>query len=283
MATRTVAEAPSSLSDMAVIGECRGCAVVHLVLGLLLIAGLPSLACGQSPYALSWARDGGIAASAAVLSIGSWLVQEDLCPLTPEQILELSRTDVNPFDRGATSLYSDDAALASDWLLYGTIAAPLGMLADTRVRDDPGVYLLMYAETLALNGALGELVKGLTGRPRPYVYNDGVTLEAKTDANARESFYSNHTSFAFASAVFLMTTLMDYGSESHLAPYGVGLAFASAATVGILRVASGRHFPSDVIVGALVGSLIGWGIPALHRNPVEQTTPHVVLAISLPL
>ena len=43
------------------------------------------------------------------------------------------------------------------------------------------------------------------------------------------------------------------------------LLFGGAAAVGTLRVAAGRHFPTDVLAGAALGSLIGWLIPTVHR------------------
>jgi membrane-associated phospholipid phosphatase len=44
-----------------------------------------------------------------------------------------------------------------------------------------------------------------------------------------------------------------------------------AATVGTLRVLSGKHFPTDVLTGAVVGSALGWLIPELHRNKGSNT------------
>jgi len=248
-----------------------------------LVLGLPSPTWGQSPYALSWERDGALGASALALGLGAWLAQDATPPLTVDQINALSSFDINPLDRGATRLYSEDASVASDWILYSLITVPLAMLADRRVRDDWQTYLLMYAETLALNGGAGQLVKAVTGRTRPYAYNPDVPVELKMSPIARESFYSSHTSFAFSSAVFLAATLVDYGADADLAPYAVGLAALGATAVGVLRYASGKHFPTDVLVGALAGSLIGWAIPALHRTRVEPASPRIGVAFSIPL
>jgi membrane-associated phospholipid phosphatase len=40
------------------------------------------------------------------------------------------------------------------------------------------------------------------------------------------------------------------------------LAVAGAVGVGVLRVAAAKHFPSDVVVGAVVGTATGF---VLHR------------------
>ena len=44
-----------------------------------------------------------------------------------------------------------------------------------------------------------------------------------------------------------------------------GSTMSVAALTAYARVAAGRHFPSDVIVGAIVGSAIGHLIPRSHR------------------
>ena len=40
--------------------------------------------------------------------------------------------------------------------------------------------------------------------------------------------------------------------------------YALAATTGALRVAAHKHFPTDVLAGAALGSAIGWFVPQLY-------------------
>jgi membrane-associated phospholipid phosphatase len=44
-----------------------------------------------------------------------------------------------------------------------------------------------------------------------------------------------------------------------------GGSLALAAVTGWLRVRAGRHYPTDVLAGAALGSLIGWLVPRLHE------------------
>ena len=44
------------------------------------------------------------------------------------------------------------------------------------------------------------------------------------------------------------------------------LLFGSASATAILRVAAAQHFPSDVIVGAVVGSGISYVICKYHQD-----------------
>jgi membrane-associated phospholipid phosphatase len=79
------------------------------------------------------------------------------------------------------------------------------------------------------------------------------------------SFYSGHTSTAFAMATaygYLFTAR--HPRSKWIAPVWI-LGYAYASTTGVLRVAAGKHFWSDVIVGAIAGTAVGLAIPAAHR------------------
>lgn len=188
-------------------------------------------------------------------------------PLTPEEIADLDADQVWAFDRFATRRWSDRAAAASDIGGYGMAAAPLLLLAETGSRMDGGELLMMYGETVLLQQAVVGLLKSAVGRPRPYVYNDDPRIDPgyKQSRFAVRSFPSGHTATAFAAAVFTgeVYAKLNPGKSSRHWVRGAGLA--AAAATGWLRVASGRHFLSDVVAGAVIGSLAGWAVPRLHE------------------
>lgn len=93
-----------------------------------------------------------------------------------------------------------------------------------------------------------ELIKTLAARNRPVLY----TTDAPTAADnldSRRSFPSGHAAAAFAIAV---SYWLD--ANEHTLPARVA-ALATAAGVAALRVAAGRHFPSDVAAGAALGTV----------------------------
>jgi hypothetical protein len=192
-------------------------------------------------------------------------------PLTVEEIQSLSRDDVFALDRFVTYNYSEDAATTSDVLEWSCIVAPLALFISPDIRKDFSTVGLMYLQTALFSvGAFG-VTKGLAPRPRPYVYNENVPLQEKLHPNAKRSFFSGHTTISFASVVFLSKVYGDYFPDSEWKPYIWGVSLGIAATVGYLRIAAGKHFLTDVLVGAIVGSAIGYLIPKIHEKSKEGT------------
>lgn len=89
------------------------------------------------------------------------------------------------------------------------------------------------------------LLKRLIQRPRPADAHQA--LSAFITPSDQFSFPSGHTAAAFMVAL-IMTAFVPA-----LAPLCYGLASA----IGLSRVLLGVHFPSDIVAGALLGSLAG--------------------------
>lgn len=223
-------------------------------------------ASGASPYETSWSKDGWIAGLSVASGIGAIVVSQTPSPLTVREINALSRESVNRFDRSATYRYSENIDDASDVLMYAVSATPFVLLPGDRVQDDWETFFVMYAEVIALAAILPAYGKATVERPRPYTYNPNVPMDIKTTSDAKKSFFSRHTSMAFASAVFLSTAYDDYYPDSHSSPYVWVGSLLAASAVGYMRFASGKHFPTDIITGAVVGSAVGLLIPWLHRT-----------------
>jgi hypothetical protein len=232
---------------------------------LVLAAAIAGPVQGGSPYRLDRSKDGWLAGGSAVAAVGGILVSRTPDPLTAREIDRLSRESVNAFDRGATYRYSTDISRASDVVVGIVAAAPLALLLDSGVRDDWQTCSVMYVETVALAVILPAYGKGTVDRIRPFVYNPDAPIGAKTTSDARKSFFSRHTSAAFASAVFLSSVYGDYHPGSAARPYVWAGSLLAATAVGVMRYESGEHFPTDVIVGAVAGGAVGYLIPRIHR------------------
>src|SRR5208283_5923598 len=85
---------------------------------------------------------------------------------------------------------------------------------------------------------------------------------SKYDPNCVKSFWSGHTSDAFASASLVCAeheAVGLYGSTADAITCGASLMIAG--TVGYLRIAANDHHASDVIAGAAVGIATGYFMP----------------------
>lgn len=187
-------------------------------------------------------------------------------PLSQEDIARQDRSEVNAFDRSATCNWSPESARWSDRLRTTLVISPALLMLDTQMRSDFLIIAVMYAESILIEEGLTGIVKNTTGRKRPFVYNPDVPDSRKTEESAVRSFYSGHASTAFNSAIFFCTVFSDYYPDSRLRwAVWVGM-LATASMVGYLRYRAGMHYPTDVIAGAVMGSLSGFTVPFLHRQ-----------------
>ena len=88
--------------------------------------------------------------------------------------------------------------------------------------------------------------------------------------DASLSFYSGHSATAFAMATATSRIFMLRHPDSDwVVPLWLG-SEALAATTAVLRVEAGKHFWSDVAIGALVGSAVGYLVPEMHLRPARN-------------
>jgi membrane-associated phospholipid phosphatase len=245
------------------------------LLGLVFLVGAanPAFAVDEFPYDLETGTEAAVLGSTAVLfGLGLW-ADQGYEPLTPEEIAALDPETINGFDRSATRRWSPGAAKASDIMLYATMVAPVSLAFTDQGSRQPGKLGVMYLETLLLQGGLTFLAKNSFSRTRPYVYNDNpdIPLAQKMEKTSRRSFYSGHTSSAFASMVFLASVFEKLYPDSSARGWVWGGCLTAAATTGYLRYAAGRHYPTDILVGAAMGAFVGYLVPSLHE--IEVDTP----------
>jgi membrane-associated phospholipid phosphatase len=160
------------------------------------------------------------------------------------------------FDRWALSPISTPLSRGSDVLL---VALGIGTVATTLHDDRSGRELVSALQAGLWAESATELLKVGFGRERPVLYTQqGVGAETNKD-NLR-SFPSGHTSVAFA----LATSLWLAERDMHGRPGLVGwLGFVGATGIGVLRVAAGKHFPSDVFAGAVLGTATALTVHAI--------------------
>ena len=185
--------------------------------------------------------------------------------MTPQDVMYLNTNDIPAFERFVSRNWNPKIAKASDIILMASFALPLTILINSKhFKKSLPKYGLMYLETLLLTAGVTDIIKNTVNRARPYSYNPNAPLDEKLKEDALKSFLSGHSSFAFATSIFFAKIFNDTYPNSKLRPYVWGSAIVLASTVAAFRVAAGKHFLTDVLVGAIVGASIGFLIPQLH-------------------
>jgi len=140
-----------------------------------------------------------------------------------------------------------------------------------RGSDDVALQMaLIDVEAFAIVGAIEGTANFLSGRERPYGADCGAGVPNNTNdcqSSARyRSFFSGHTAVSFTAAALICAhheALELFESAADHVACATGLA--AAATIGTLRMVGDAHYFSDVLVGAVVGTSIGLGVPLLHH------------------
>lgn len=102
----------------------------------------------------------------------------------------------------------------------------------------------------------GKFLKALSAKERHAIGSD----------DAHFSFFSGHTAAAFTVATFVWKVVTDIHEDSIWMKLLWGSSLTLAAMTGYARVEAGKHYPSDVIAGAVVGFAIGYLVLMLHKK-----------------
>jgi membrane-associated phospholipid phosphatase len=125
-------------------------------------------------------------------------------------------------------------------------------------------------EALVLGAAVGSVLKDAFGRARPFVDtispnpDDWQPLRGFKSGDKYRSFPSGHTLAAFAAAAAVSAETSRWWDW---APYTIGpLMYGGAAAVGVSRMYNNRHWASDVIMGAAIGTFAGTKVVRYHAT-----------------
>lgn len=189
--------------------------------------------------------------------------------LSYNEIISLDPDDIWWFDRVATQQNADDRFRnqdISDWIMNVSIALPAFLMIDKDIRVDWLDLLILYGETHAVNTSLYLSSAAFIDRTRPFLYSPYVPYGYKSGTGTTVSFFSGHASTTATASFFMAKVYSDYHPVLGNKKYWIfGAAIIPPALVGWFRVKAMQHFPTDVIVGTVVGAAIGIIIPQLHK------------------
>ncbi|MBI1937773.1 MAG: phosphatase PAP2 family protein [Ignavibacteriales bacterium] len=134
------------------------------------------------------------------------------------------------------------------------ITASLNIFTDAEITQEDYKRIFLFEKSIIYTYTITEIVKNLTQRERP-------------DGSDNKSFFSGHASTTFAASTFLFLELNDLYNEWDLTkdnPFlkttfnavSFSALYGWAGYVGYSRIRDKKHYVSDVVTGAAVGTLI---------------------------
>ncbi len=195
--------------------------------------------------------------------------------LSYEEVQKLDANDIWAFDRIATQQdpsYRERAHDLSDLFLNISVGLPILLGLDRKIRKDWLDLLVLYAETHAINSGIYIVNTSLFNRVRPLVYHHDIPIEERTANETRNSFYSGHVSSTASASFFMAKVFCDYHPGLENKKYWIfGAALIPPSLVGYYRVKAMKHFPTDVIIGGLVGAASGILVPHFHKRKLYHS------------
>ncbi|HEU5174364.1 MAG TPA: phosphatase PAP2 family protein [Gemmatimonadaceae bacterium] len=193
----------------------------------------------------------------------------------------LATVAVAPLDREiAESLqrsnFQENRLLGDLSTVVRNVAAPgsaiigVGLYTVGRLtRNDRAADLGLHGtEAVLIATGVGTLIKGTLGRARPYRDasrpKDFKLGRGWRDSGDYRSFPSGHTIAAFAAAAAVTTETDRWWPQG---TWAVGsLMYGGAALAGASRMYNNRHWASDVLVGAAIGTFAGLKVTRWHHS-----------------
>jgi membrane-associated phospholipid phosphatase len=159
-------------------------------------------------------------------------------------------TPTPALDRSLVRL-SNAANRSRLWLVTAGVVAAAGGTSGRRAAGEA-------VAAIGMASAVSNLVlKPLRRRRRPEVPADGrASPSREVRRPTSSSFPSGHAASAFAFASSMGEAVPPMWVPLHVA----------AALVAYARVHTGVHYPSDVVVGSLVGAFCGWTVRRLSNR-----------------
>jgi undecaprenyl-diphosphatase len=160
----------------------------------------------------------------------------------------INGTLANPLTDAVMPFLTD---LNLTWPGRALYAAALILLIVRGGKQGRAAVLLLIPVIAVADQMSSNIIKDIFMRPRPCHLVDGATVvggvRLLVGCGGGFSFPSSHAVNHFAAATFL----------SDYYPKARAYLFGYASLVGLSRIFVGVHYPSDVLGGALIGTLVG--------------------------
>lgn len=223
---------------------------VFMLFGLILHS-LPVIS--QSVLSLNKGKDAAIIGGLAIHSFINFKLEEKV------SLTQIHYWKIRGIDRLAPLRFNPAYARTSDIAIATTgLIALYGISQKQSTERNTAGLLLMQNMWMTWN--ITQTTKILALRARPYTNEAGFAPRKKDDAY---SFFSGHTSLTACMAASHYFHDRTLSVQDRKPAITMGLTALSIGT-GILRIKAGKHFPTDVLAGAILGTGVAYLNTKLH-------------------
>ncbi|PYP78129.1 MAG: hypothetical protein DMD35_12565 [Gemmatimonadetes bacterium] len=245
---------------------------------LLTASAAPDVARAQvdtigAPRALFTYRDLVLAGSVAVVTMIARPFDDRMAAR-----LQDSSTQANRKLQG-TATFVRTVATPGSYYIGGTMYLA-GRLTKNERLADLGWH---GTESLIVGELVAVVIKGTMGRQRPYVEPRNSSsyqlFRGFGGSDKYKSFPSGHSTSAFAAAAAVSSETSRFWPETR---WIIGpILYTGAALTGVSRMYNNRHWASDVLVGAGIGTFAGLKVVRYHHTHPGNRLDKWLLAGSL--
>lgn len=245
-----------------------------LIVGILFLMGFAQASEAERPtYKLNLENDFPVTlAAGGMFGIGMFLYSRMDTPDNPKD-----KDDLLPWDKPLAGRYNEKADLASDigsvFAIAPLVVGGIAWHDGSSTGSEFATFTIMFFQAIGIGNGMNLAMRSLEIWPRPYMYaesGDGREKAENAKSEAYGSFFSGHATAAFTVATF---TDQWFRTAYPNSPYkGImrASAYSLATLESVLRIAAGKHYFTDVVVGALVGTGVSIGILEMHRDRNEN-------------
>jgi len=192
--------------------------------------------------------------------------------------------EINSIDRVVAGRW--DIIAKSNGKIFKNIAIyliPLSLFFFTGNIKRRLALFFIFSQGYYLTETLTGLAKGLVDRYRPFAYithteieklsikAKGKFMEDIVDYDILNSFFSGDASITAFGFMFFAISYSLFYKHSKLKTVIWTIAIIGTVLGCYFRALSGKHFPTDVLLGGLVGTAIAYGIVKIHENASKST------------
>ena len=183
------------------------------------------------------------------------------------------KSEVNGLDRYFMQPYNETLDRVATAAEICMLTIPIAVLLPSTKEAEWATLGLLYANSFFMAEGIKEVLKVLVYRARPYMYFENYPQSEVESGDWCNSFPSGHTTISFMSASFMTYVFSKYHPDSGWKWLVGGLSYSAAAAVGALRMASGNHFLTDVLMGAAIGTACGILVPWISTLGAGNDSP----------